>query len=264
MRVLEQRNAIQRALFFIRWQLWTVALALPAHLAFVVRGLGNPGSNAWSRFILAAKLVRIHLRVPCAHAPLELLSIVEEIIQLPETIPGVVVECGTYQGGSTAKLSHAVALSKRKLIVCDSFEGLPDVGREDHVELKEHFQKGDFASRLEQVRLNLRRYGNIKAVEFVPGWYRESLTRLEGSRIACLFLDVDLQESIKTCLVALWKLMEPGCKVFVHDVDRPSVVEPFRNQNWWAKEIGSELPRFVGDGKGLSWQRRLLGYAIKP
>jgi len=194
---------------------------------------------------------------------MELICIVEEIIELPDIIPGVLMECGSYLGGSTAKLSHAAALVERCLIVCDSFEGLPGVGHEDKVEGKEEFETGAFAARLEQVRKNVRLYGNIDVVEFVPGWYHESLPRLHGIRIACLFLDVDLQASIKTCLAVLWKQIEPGCKVFVHDLDRPAVTEPFRNEAWWSSNIGLPPPRLIGDSKGLGPQRRLLGYTVK-
>jgi O-methyltransferase len=262
--VCEKRNIPHKAMFFIHWQLWPIVLSLPGHLAFIARGWDKSRCGIWSRIVLTAKLIKIHLFVPCVHTPLELLYIIEEIIELPSTIPGVIVECGAYQGGSTAKLSLAAALSKRSLVVCDSFEGLPEVGAEDQVDSKENFQKGDFLACVEHVRTNIQLYGNIKFVEFAPGWYQESLEKLDGTNIVCLFLDVDRQESIQTCLTALWKLIQPGCKVFVHDVDRPAVVRPFRDRVWWSREIGSSLPKFVGDGNGLGWQRRLLGYAIKP
>jgi hypothetical protein len=127
----------------------------------------------------------------------------------------------------------------------------------------EAFQSGDFASRLEEVERNVRRYGNSAVVQFVPGWYQESLGQLSRVPIACLFLDVDLQESIKTCLLGLWKLITPGCKVFVHDVNRAPVVEPFRDEEWWSNHLDSTLPELVGSGRGLGWQKRLLGYAVK-
>jgi hypothetical protein len=188
---------------------------------------------------------------------------VEEILLLPPNVPGVIVECGCYQGGSSAKLSLAAGLTKRQLMVCDSFLGLPQPGTSDRLEKMEAFESGDFASRLEEVDRNVRRYGNSAVVQFVPGWYQESLGRLSGVKIACLFLDVDLQESIKTCLVSLWKFVAPGCKVFVHDVNRPPVIEPFRDRDWWSHHIDSTLPEFVGSGRGLGWQKGLLGYAVK-
>ncbi len=93
-------------------------------------------------------------------------------------------------------------------------------GESDLVEEKEAFERGDFASRLEEVEQNVRKYGNPDVVKYVAGWYQETLDQLAGIEIACVFLDVDLEESITVCLDKLWKSIAPGCKVFVHDVDR--------------------------------------------
>jgi O-methyltransferase len=184
-------------------------------------------------------------------------------VTLPPTAPGAIIECGCYQGGSTAKLSLAAALVGRQLVVCDSFQGLPKPGESDLVNDKEAFECGDFASRLEAVERNVARYGNPGVVRYVAGWYQETLDQLAGMEIACVFLDVDLEESITVCLDKLWTSITPGCKVFVHDVDRVPVVRPFRNREWWAEKFGSPAPPFVGDGGGLGWQRRLLGYSVK-
>jgi hypothetical protein len=240
-----------------------VLLALPGHAAFVGRGLGKAPVGAAKRLGLALKLVRIHLVIPCPHAPLELLHVVEHILDLPPTIGGAVVECGSYLGGSSAKLSHAAALTGRHLFVCDSFAGLPEVAPQNHLEGRASFRAGDFAAGLGRVRRNLGRYGNPAVVEFVPGWYPDSLARLAGVPIACLFLDVDLEESVRACLSVLWPRVRPGCKVFVHDVDRPPVVEPFADRPWWSNRLGSPPPPFTGRRTGLGPHKRLLGYAVK-
>lgn len=263
MRACRRRTVWQSALYFVRWQLWPVVLALPGHAAFVARGWGDRQVGAWQRARLAAQLLRTHLCVACAHNPLELLTIVEEILTLPTTTVGAVVECGCYTGGSTAKLSRAAALVGRRLIVCDSFAGLPEVGSADQVDDKEAFEQGDFASQLDIVRATVGRYGEPAVVDYVPGWYDQSLGQLAGTPIACLFLDVDLNESVKTCLAELWTSVAQGGKVFVHDVDRPPVVDPFQDGPWWSSRVGTRVPEFVGAGRGLGRLRPLLGYAVK-
>jgi O-methyltransferase len=264
MKVLEQRNKFNEVLYFLRWQLGLVLLTLPHHLAFVLRGIGSRQVGFWKRARLATQLIWIHLRIPCVHSPAELLAVVEEIVSLPPTIRGVIVECGCFKGGSSAKLSLAARAAGRQLIVCDSFQGLPPPESTDRVNELEAFQRGDFASRLEEVEKNVQSYGDPAVVQFVPGWYEESLGQLAGVEIACMFLDVDLQESIKSCLIGLWHSLASQGKVFVHDVDRPPVVEPFQDYHWWSRHVDSTLPKFVGAGSGLGWQKRLLGYAIKP
>lgn len=263
MRILERRTALHEFLFFVRWKLWLVLLSLPGHLAFALRGWGDARAGFLRRLRLAWRLIRIHLSLQCAHSPMELLTIVEDILNVPPSVEGVVVECGCYLGGSTAKLSLAAELSHRQLIVCDSFQGLPQTSTADELPDVDPFRPGDFAVRLDLVRENVRRWGRLSVVEFIPGWFQDTLPRLNGQRIACAFLDVDLQGSIRTCIEHLWNGVQPGCRVFVHDADRPPVVAPFEDVAWWQRQFNTPPPRFVGARTGLGPLRRLLGFAFK-
>ena len=257
------QTAIQRILFFLRWQLYPIIISLPSHVGFVFRGRGKARTPVAPRIKLAGLCIGIHLRLRCGHNPAEALHIIEEIIELPPDVEGVVVECGAYLGGSTAKLSHAAAIAGRELIVCDSFEGLPEVGSTNHTDIKPDFQKGEYAGRLDQVKKNVARFGKIDRVTFVQGWYEDSLGQLADTPIACAFWDVDLQESFTTCIKALWKNLRPNTKVFLHDIDRPPVVEVFTDSTWWRREMGIDPPRFLGAHKGLSKRSPLIGYVIK-
>jgi hypothetical protein len=256
-------SSTHRILYFVRWQLYPVVLALPAHVAFVLRGLRGARTGLPARFTLARRCLGIHLRLRCGHNPAEALHIIEEIVELPPEIPGVVVECGSFLGGSTSKLSLAAAIARRELIVCDSFEGLPEVDARDHTELKPDFQKGEYAGRLHEVRRNVTRFGNGDRVRFVQGWYDESLAQLKDVRIACGFWDVDLRESFLSCVKGLWPGLNPGAKVFLHDVDRAPVVQVFTDDEWWTSEIGTRPPRFVGAYTGLGRLSPLIGYVTK-
>jgi O-methyltransferase len=256
-------NKIEPILFFLRWQLYPIVISIPSHLGFVFRGLGNSRTRVAPRIKIATRCVGIHLRLRCGHNPTEALHIVEDIIELPPGREGVVVECGAYLGGSTAKLSQAAAIVGRELIVCDSFEGLPEVAVADHTDVKPDFQKGEYAGRLDEVKKNVTRYGDISRVRFVQGWYENSLGQLADTPIACAFWDVDLQESFTTCIKALWKNLQPDTKVFLHDVDRPPVVEVFTNTDWWRKEMGIDPPQFLGAYKGLGRRSPLIGYVVK-
>ncbi|HMJ08719.1 MAG TPA: TylF/MycF/NovP-related O-methyltransferase [Pyrinomonadaceae bacterium] len=256
-------KSLDDLLFFIRWQFYPIVLSLPAHISFVMRGWGSNNRSSVSRFGLAIKCIHIHLAVRCGHNPAEALKIVEEIISLPKDRPGIVVECGAFLGGSTAKISHAVASMQRKLIVCDSFRGLPDVAPSDHSNEKRDFQKGEYEGRLEEVKENVALYGQKECVDYIPGWYSESLVELQGVPIACAFWDVDLQESFKSCIKGLWANMQPGSKVFIHDFDRESVVAVFTDSDWWLSETGEAPPEIKGAFTGLGTLSPLLGYAVK-
>jgi len=194
---------------------------------------------------------------------MEALYIIEEIIELPPSKPGVVVESGAFMGGSTAKLNCAAAMTGRKLIVCDSFEGLPEVGVADHIALKRDFCRGEYVGRLEHVRANVARYGRPQLVDYVVGWFDKSLSELNGIPIACAFWDVDLQDSFRACIRLLWKNVQPGSKVFIHDIDHQPVVDAFADPLWWKEQMGTEPPRLVGALTGLGRTSSLIGYACK-
>jgi hypothetical protein len=258
------RTATQRVLFFVRWQLYPVILAVPAHVAFVLRGRnGRARCRPATRAKLASQAGMIHLRVECGHNPEEVLHVMEAIVELPPNIQGVIVECGAYRGGSTAKLSLAAAVAGRRVIVCDSFEGLPQVTAGDHTDAKPDFATGEYAGRLDDVRANVRRFGDVSRVEFVPGWYNDTLGQLHDTPIACGFWDVDLQESFRCCLQALWPQVQPGARVFMHDVDRDPVVDVFRDDEWWGETLGTTPPDLVGAHHGLSARSPLIGFVVK-
>ena len=258
-----KRSAIHKALFFVRWQLIPVAVSLPSHLAFVFRGLRGSRAKPLQRLKLAWLSASIHLKLECGHNPEEVLRVLEEIVELPPEAPGVVVECGAFLGGSSAKLSHAVSMTGRKLLVCDSFEGLPIVGTANHISDKPNFKSGEYAGRLPDVAANIERFGKIDCVEFIQGWYEETLGQLAGIPIACAFWDVDLRESFLSCIEALWPQIASGAKVFLHDVDRQPVAAVFEDADWWEKQFDCDPPKFVGARVGLGRLSPLMGYVIK-
>src|ERR1019366_3376278 len=65
-----------------------------------------------------------------------------KLFELDPAVPGCVIECGTWKGGNAANLSLACSLVGRKLLVYDSFEGLP-VGDELDREAPS-YQVGDY------------------------------------------------------------------------------------------------------------------------
>ena len=49
-----------------------------------------------------------------------------KILAIPPAQKGTIVECGSWRGGTTANLSLVADIVDRRLIVYDSFEGLPE------------------------------------------------------------------------------------------------------------------------------------------
>jgi hypothetical protein len=107
-------------------------------------------------------------------------------------VPGDILECGCFKGYSSCCLSWVASYFSKKLIIADSFEGLPDVG---HVRYKPHEYCGD----LPIVQQNIHSYGVISSVEFLKGWYKDSLVGFSRP-VSVLWMDVDLRESTNDVL----------------------------------------------------------------
>lgn len=113
-----------------------------------------------------------------------------KIMEISPDIPGDIVECGTWKGGSATNLSLVCRIVGRKLKIYDSFEGLPDTKPEET--LAKVNVKGAFDGALNEVMSNIKQYGAIECCEFVKGWFENTLPQL-NSPVLLAFIDVDLE-----------------------------------------------------------------------
>ena len=192
-----------------------------------------------------------------------------EVLNVPPSVRGAVVECGCWKGASTASLSLVCAKVGRKLIVCDSFEGLPEdepqvVHQYPHVGVFGYYQKGMYAGRLEEVKENISQYGDLSVCQFVPGFFSESLKTLDEPLVFA-FLDVDLASSLRDCVKYVWPLLVDEGVVYTDDSCDMEVVRVWFDDVWWQREIGTRAPGYVGSGSGLplSPDYSSLGYVRK-
>lgn len=192
-----------------------------------------------------------------------------ELLALPASTAGDVIECGAYKGASSCSLSLACALVGRKLVVCDSFAGLPsgegDVTRDyAHQKLRGHYTAGMYAGRLDEVRANVTRYGRIDQCTFVPGLFADTLPGLTGE-FAFAFIDVDLTSSMQDCIRHLWPRLVDGAMLYTDDSSDLEVVRVWFDDAWWQHHLGRRAPGYVGSGCGLpmSVGGSSLGYVRK-
>ena len=186
----------------------------------------------------------------------EHLQLAAALLETPPTVEGDVIECGCYEGGSTVNLSLVCSLTNRRLVVCDSFQGLPRPNEEDRVHYSTHvdhydtYEEGRFAASLDLVRSNLAKYGSIEACDFVAGYFEDTLSGLDRKYVLA-FLDVDLIASLKPCILGIWPNLREGCKMFVHEARSIALVSVFFDSAWWRAELAADPPGFVGAGTGL-------------
>jgi O-methyltransferase len=118
-----------------------------------------------------------------------------------EQIPGDVVECGVYKGGTAAILARSATLSRlsRTVWLFDSFEGMPPATAADGPEAPSWV--GSLTSSPRRVARLLHRTGaDPSRVRIVPGLFQQTLPSVHIPQIALLNIDADWYESVKLCL----------------------------------------------------------------
>jgi demethyldecarbamoylnovobiocin O-methyltransferase len=151
-----------------------------------------------------------------------ILDCVENV--LATGVPGDLIETGVWRGGACIYMRgilRAHGVTDRKVWVADSFEGIPDVGDEGHEGDKRmalHRRNNVLAVSLDEVRRNFAGYGLLDdQVEFLRGWFKDTLPTAPIDRLAVLRLDGDLYESTWDALANLYPKLSPGGYVIVDD-----------------------------------------------
>jgi macrocin-O-methyltransferase TylF-like protien len=135
-----------------------------------------------------------------------------------EKIPGDVVECGVYNGGTAAILAHFATRSplQRTLWLFDSFEGMPQTTVRDGEAASQYV--GQLAGNVETVRSVLALVGaNLERAHIIKGWFEESFRSVTIPRIALLNIDADWYESVKLCLDMFYDAVVPGGFISIDD-----------------------------------------------
>lgn len=247
--------------------------AIPALVMFVLQGsIGREyGVGRLAKLRLVTRFMRNIRAVETLSSVTEHLELAKALLAVPRSVPGDVVECGCYVGGSSVNLSLACALTGRRLLIYDSFQGLPEPEEHDRVHVNPHlgevdeYYEGRFAATKETVAENIRRYGDLSVCEMVPGFFEDTVPQLDRP-VVLAFLDVDLVASLEPCIVGLWPQLQADCRIYVHEAQSLSLAAVFFAADWWRGRIGEDPPGLVGAGSGLPLRAMSgseLGYAQK-
>jgi hypothetical protein len=138
---------------------------------------------------------------------------VHQLLRLVSHIPGDTAECGVYRASTSylicAANASATAAPKTHHLF-DSFEGLPAPGPEDGP----HWRKGDLQCGVEDVRLALSKFGNVR---FHPGWIPGSFADLDDRKFSFVHIDVDLHDPTRDSLAFFYPRMTAGGIVVCDD-----------------------------------------------
>jgi len=178
-----------------------------------------------------------------------------------EGVPGDLLEAGVFRGGQSILMKgilDAWGETDRKVILADSFEGLPtpDPSSDmDDVLAHEMLGRvGSFTASLETVKENFDRYGLLDdRVVFIKGWFNKTLPTAPIDKLAIMRLDADYYESTMDALTNLYPKLSVGGWVILDDYGHPmgcrTAVNEFREAN------GIEDPIQMADDHVGFWQR---------
>jgi O-methyltransferase len=141
---------------------------------------------------------------------------------LDRDVPGDLIETGVWRGGSVIFMRavlRAYGVDNRKVWVADSFAGFPEPTGEHEIDTV-YPCLGDpgIAVSLDEVKANFERYGLLDdQVEFLVGWFSDTLPTAPIEELAVLRLDGDLYASTMDALDHLYPKLSPGGYVVVDD-----------------------------------------------
>lgn len=176
---------------------------------------------------------------------------------LEDGVPGDLIETGVWRGGASIYMRgvlDAHGADDRVVWLADSFQGLPPADAERYpadAGTPWHTARHLAVPRA-QVEENFRRYGLDRGVEFVQGWFKDTLPGLRERRWSLIRLDGDMYESTMDGLVNLYPNLSPGGFLIVDDYSIEAcrrAVDDFREQH----RIQEPITKI--DWSGVFWRR---------
>ena len=135
-----------------------------------------------------------------------------------EQIPGDIVECGVYKGGTAALLARTATHSSlpRTVWLFDVFRGMPPATAADGPGAADWV--GNLKSSTRRVERLLRRTGaDLSRIRIVPGLFQQTFASVRIPQIALLNLDADWYESVKLCLETFYDSVAPRGFISIDD-----------------------------------------------
>jgi O-methyltransferase len=182
----------------------------------------------------------------------DLQSCIETVVQ--ESVPGDLIEAGAWRGGASIMMRavlDSLGCTDRTVVVADSFQGFPelDAAESDGVDYSYEF----FSAPLDEVKKNFARFGYERGVDFIPGFFEDTLPRLADRPWALVRLDGDSYSATQVGLRSLYPSLSPGGYVVIDDYN---VVDGCRRAvDDFRREYGLTEPIEEVDWMSVRWRR---------
>lgn len=182
---------------------------------------------------------------------------------LADGVPGDLIEAGAWRGGASILIRSTLdawGAHDRTLWVADSFQGFPppraDADYADR-EVESDMGRIDYlAPGLAAVKEHFARFGVLDGVQFVPGFFEDTLPALGGRRWALIRLDADTYHATKLTLESLYPGLAAGGYVLIDDYFHPYLPESCRRAvDEFRADHGITDPIEQVDWNGAHWRK---------
>ncbi len=175
-------------------------------------------------------------------------------------VPGDCMETGVWRGGCCILMKGILDLhgeTGRRVLLADSFRGLPEPDEQYAADHKSIFHKFDLnhLNSEEEVRESFRRYGLLdERVVLMPGWFKDTLQHTPSDTLCLLRLDGDMYESTILALEHLYDRIAPGGYIIIDDY--PVIQNCVKAVDDFRASRGIDIPMQVCDSEtcGRYWQ----------
>lgn len=176
---------------------------------------------------------------------------------LADDVPGDIIETGVWRGGACIFARGALRAygdATRKVWVADSFQGLPKPESAHPGDAGDrHWRHPALAVSVDEVKSRFDRYSLLDdRVEFVVGWFSDTLDAVPAEAFSVIRLDGDMYSSTIQALEALYDRVSPRGFVIIDDYALPrcrDAVDDFR------RERAITEPLTAIDWTGVFWRK---------
>jgi O-methyltransferase len=178
---------------------------------------------------------------------------------LQRGIPGDLIETGVWRGGTTILMRAILAayeVTDRRVWVADSFHGFPNPDPDRYPADSYGFSLDCpwLNVGVEAVKANFAKYDLLDdQVEFLVGWFKDTLPKAPIDQLAVMRLDGDLYESTMDAMAALYPKLSVGGYVIVDDYNVIEACRRATNDYRQAFEIDDPLESI--DPTGVFWRK---------
>ena len=182
---------------------------------------------------------------------------IEELVA--DGIPGDLIEAGAWRGGASILMRATLDSlgDDRRVFVADSFQGFPrpEPGTADEALETDLGANDYFAPGVDAVKGYFERFGVVDGVEFVPGFFEQTMAGLAGRSWAMIRLDADGYGATRLALDTLYGGLARGGYVVIDDYFTPGLDVCRDAVDGFRADHGIEDPITRIDWTGARWRK---------